>query len=411
MNAENPRLDEEFVRLSLAVDEHLPGYVDSYFGPTEWRQEAKQTGKLPLPDLAARVNQLAADVAQMYEWDAQRLDFLVRQISAMQMSLRLLGGENISLAEEVRGLYDVEPTWKDESNFLEAQKQWGDILPPGGSLSERRERWKKSLEVPIEKVKELLPYMIKTLQEAAHKKFNLPETESFVVEFVSNQPWSAYNWYLGNFKSRIDLNTDLPIRVSALAGLIAHEAYPGHHTELSIKEAGLIREKGYQEHVLTLINSPSCVIAEGIATSALETIFTDQELEDWYSQEILPRAGVAQVDPKNIINMGKAGEKMSGLWGNAAFMFHDHKKSPDEIISYLRNYEMTTPQEAQKAIDFISNPLYRSYVFTYYIGYDLLKELFSRGNRDQYFARLLAEPVTPSQIRGWIKEERTSDIP
>lgn len=260
----------------------------------------------------------------------------------------------------------------------------------------------------MEKVKELLPLIIRTLQQRAHKKFNLPEGESFVVEFVSNQPWGAYNWYLGNFKSRIDLNTDLPIRVSALAGLIAHEAYPGHHTELSMKEAGLIQDKGYQEHVLTLINSPSCVIAEGIATSALEAIFTDQELEDWYREEILPRAGMSHMDAKKIIEVGKVAEKLSGLWGNAAFMFHDQKKRPDEIISYLQKYEMTTQDEAQKAIDFISNPLYRSYVFTYYIGYDLLQKLFSQGNRDQYFARLLHEPVTPSQIREWIEDQNTS---
>lgn len=407
MKEVNPRLDldEEFVRLALAINGHLPGYVDSYFGPAEWQPEAQEPGKLPLTDLARRVDRLANDLSQRADWDPQRKDFLARQISAMQMSLRLLAGESVSLAEEVQALYDVAPTWKDETNFVEAQQQWDELLPGDGSLNERRDRWKKSLEIPMEKVKDLLSLIIKTLRERAHRKFNLPETESFVVEFVSNQPWSAYNWYLGDFKSRIDLNTDLPIRVSALPGLIAHEAYPGHHTELSIKEAGLIREKGYQEHLLTLINSPSCVIAEGIATSALETILSDQELEDWYREEVLPRAGLRHIDPKKIIAMGKATEKLSGLWGNAAFMFHDQKKSPDEIISYLQKYDMSTQEEAQKAIDFISNPLYRSYVFTYYIGHDLLQELFSRGGRDQYFTRLLREPVTPSQIREWIKQE------
>jgi len=241
------------------------------------------------------------------------------------------------------------------------------------------------------------------------QKFSLPKNESFVVEFVSNQPWSAYNWYLGEFKSRIDINTDLPLRVGALAGLIAHEAYPGHHTELSIKEATLIRHRNYREHVLTLINSPSCVIAEGIATSALETLLTDQELEDWYRDEILPRAGMTHIDPKKILEVSRAGEKLSGLWGNAAFMFHDQKQSADEVISYLQKYEMSTEEEANKAIQFISNPLYRSYIFTYHIGHDLLQELFTYGNRDKYFARLLEEPVTPSQIREWIKIENASD--
>jgi hypothetical protein len=409
MSKDDQRLDQEFVRLALAIDEHLPGYVDSYFGPSEWQQEAKQVGKLSLSHLTQRVNQLAMNVSQAHEWDPQRKDFLSRQISAMQMSLRLLAGEKLSLAEEVLALYDVQPTWKDESNFIEAQKRLDEMLPIGDSLKARLERWKNSLEIPMEKVRELLPLMINTLRELAHKKFRLPEKESFVVEFVSNQPWSAYNWYLGEFKSRIDINTDLPMRISALAGLIAHEAYPGHHTELSIKEAKLIRQMDYHEHLLTLINSPSCVIAEGIATSALETLLTDQELEDWYRDEILLRAGMAHIDPKRIIEVSRAGEKLSGLWGNAAFMFHDQKKSAEEIISYLQAYEMSTQEEANKAIQFISNPLYRSYIFTYTAGYDLLEELFSIADRDKYFARLLEEPVTPSQIRGWIKHETQSD--
>ena len=406
MSEDNGRLDEEFVRLALAMNEHLLGYVDSYFGPGEWAQEAKEAGKLPLPDLTYRVERLADHVPQRNEWDAQRKDFLAHQISAMQMSLRLLGGEKVSLAEEVRGLYDVQPTWKDESNFVEAQKRLDDVLPPGGSIKERLERWKKSLEISTEKVKELLPFVINTLRELTAKKFGLPEGESFVVEFVSNQPWSAYNWYLGEFTSRIDLNTDLPMRVGQLAGLIAHEAYPGHHTELSLKEAKLVRQMNYREHLLTLINSPSCVVSEGIATSALETVLTDEELENWYGDEILPRAGMSHIDPKRIIEVGQAGEKLNGLWGNAAFMFHDQKKSTDEIISYLQKYEMSTDEEANKAIQFLSNPLYRSYIFTYHIGYDLLKDLFSIANRDKYFARLLQEPMTPGQIRGWIQSEK-----
>src|SRR5678815_3277635 len=102
MSKEMQPISEEFVRLALALNEHLPGYVDSYFGPNEWAQEAQQAGKLPLPELTQRVDRLAASAAQTDEPDAQRKDFLARQISAMQMSLRLLAGENISLVEEAQ---------------------------------------------------------------------------------------------------------------------------------------------------------------------------------------------------------------------------------------------------------------------------------------------------------------------
>jgi len=403
MTKDEQHVDEEFVRLALEINEHLPGYVDSYFGSQKWLHEAKQAGKLPLHELTDRADQLATDISQTDGLDAQRWDFLARQVTAMQMSLRLLSGEKVSLIEEVRALYDVEPSWKDELSFEEAQKELDDTLPAGNLLNDRMQAWKRSLEISIEQVKELLPFIIKRLRDMTHSKFSLPEGETFALEFVSNQPWGAYNWYLGEYKSRIDFNTDLPTKVNILAGLIAHEGYPGHHTELSIKEAKLIRQMKYQEHTLTLINSPSCVISEGIATTALETILTDDELEGWYREEILPRAGLNHIDPKMLMKISRAARKIDGVTGNAAFMLHDQGKSETDISRYLQEYGMNTEEEAEHFIKFISNPLYRSYIFTYHVGYELLEELFSHGNRDTYFKRILEEPVTPSQIRGWIR--------
>jgi hypothetical protein len=57
----------------------------------------------------------------------------------------------------------------------------------------------------------------------------------------------------------------------------------------------------------------------------------------------------------------------------------------------------------------MSGPLDHSYIFTYTAGYVVLEVLFSIAVGEKYFARLLEEPVTPSQIREWIKNERQSD--
>ena len=86
-------------------------------------------------------------------------------------------------------------------------------------------------------------------------------------------------------------------------------------------------------------------------------------------------------------------------------MLHDQGKSESEISLYLQKYGLGTEKEAGQLIKFISHPLYRSYIFTYHIGYDLLEELFSRVDRDAYFKRLLEEPVTPHQIREWINSK------
>jgi hypothetical protein len=241
------------------------------------------------------------------------------------------------------------------------------------------------------------------LRGLTRQKFDLPEDESFTVEFVSNKPWGANNAYQGGFRSLIEINTDLPARIDFLPELIAHEGYPGPHTELAIKEQKLIRQRNYVEHSITLLNTPSCVVAEGIATSALETVLTDTELEDWFRNELLPRAGVTTVDAGTIIARIRASNKVAGIAGNAAFMLHDQNASREEIRAYLQDYGLYSEKEAEQTIDFLSNPLYRSYIFTFHVGYDLLKELLSKVDREVYFQRLLEEPVTPGQIRRWIE--------
>src|SRR6266496_255749 len=196
MVSTNQDFGERFVRLGLAIDEHLPGYVDAYFGPEKWKTQIKQEGKIPLSDLAIWTDQLAMDISRANDIDGQRRDYLARHLTAMQMSLRLLSRENVSLADEAEALYDIRPEWKDESSFEEAHKILDEVLPAGDSLIERMLAWHQSLEISIEKVKELLPRVISKLRALTRKKFDLPEDDDFTVEFVSEQPWIAYNWYL-----------------------------------------------------------------------------------------------------------------------------------------------------------------------------------------------------------------------
>ena len=393
---------ERFVRLTLAIDEHLPGYVDAFIGPEEWKVQAKQQGKISLSNLIKQTDELATDLSKANDMDVQRKDYLARHLTAMQMSLRLLSGENVPFADEVQCLYDIQPTWKDETNFEEAHKLLDELLPAGGSLRERMTAWKQSLEIPVEKAKELLPHIINRLRALTHKKFDLPDGEDFDVEFVSDKPWSAYNWYLGNSKSRIEINTDLPIRISGLPHLISHEGYPGHHTDLCIKEQTLVKQLKYHEFTVNLLYAPSAVMAEGIATTALRTILTDEELEEWFRQEILPLAGMTHIDAKRISSISHARDKMDGIGGNAAFMLHDQHKSEEEISQYLQRYNFATEQEARHIIRFISQPHDHSYIFTYHVGYDLLEALFQYGDRTHQVKRLMQEPVTPSIVRQWI---------
>ncbi|HET6845864.1 MAG TPA: hypothetical protein VFH29_03465, partial [Anaerolineales bacterium] len=380
------QIAEEYVRLALDIDQHLPGYIDAYFGPPEWKDEAARAGKRPLVDLAHRAEILAGEVAADDNLDPQRKDFLSLHVRAMQTSLRLLGGEKLSLADEVENIYDIRPQWIDESVFLERQRLLDDLLPRGGTLIERTAMRKRSVEIAVEKAKELLPILEARLRQATRQRFPLPAEESVEFRFVSGKPWQGYNWYLGNCRSRIELNTDLPMQLPRLVQLVAHECYPGHHTELCIKDTRLHHEKGELEHSLALLNSPTCAISEGIATSAFSVILSEQEQHDWYVQEIFPRAGLTAELGERETAINAALFPLGAAAGNAAFMLHDRGATDDEVLSYLRQYGLLTEAEARKRLEFIRDPLDRSYVFTYDMGRQLLMSLFAlKGDTTHWF--------------------------
>ena len=67
-----------------------------------------------------------------------------------------------------------------------------------------------------------------------------PTAKSSSYEVVTDKPWSGFNYYLGDYRSRVAVNADLKQQMSNLPRLVAHESYPGHHTEHCRKEAGLV---------------------------------------------------------------------------------------------------------------------------------------------------------------------------
>ena len=395
----------EYVRLALALDQHMPGYVDAYFGPPDWQEQAKTDGPRPLPELAQQASMLAVAIANADTLDNQRKEFLARHVLAMQTSLRLLQGERMALVDEVESLYDVRPTWVEEALFEETHHMLDDLLPSGNTLRERMALRKQALEVSVEQVKQVLPLIHQQLRHLSRERFPLPEDESLDFTFVQNQPWMAYNWYLGRCRSRIEINTDLPLYINDLADLVAHEAYPGHHTELSIKESQLVQQAGHVEHSLTLINAPSCVVSEGIATCALTTILSDEAWVAWHAEEIFPRAGLKHLDAQREHMIDHALEHLAGVGGNAAFLLYEQGAEAETVSNYLQHYGLLTEQEAHKRIEFLRSPLDRSYIFTYYWGKRMLKALFAlKQERPYWYARLLTEAVTPTQIRQWMLE-------
>ncbi|WP_026298840.1 hypothetical protein [Deinococcus aquatilis] len=387
-----PDVAEAYIRLAHSLDAHLEGFVDGYGGPPEW---ADRTVRAPT-ELHAEAGALL-DAVNAVE-DADRRAFLTVQVRAMHTLTRMLMGQKLPYAEEVRGLFDIDPVRADSRVLDGALAALDAALPGSGSLLEREEALRARVALPKSEILRVAAPILAALRERTRQRFGLPDGENFSIELVSDKPWGGYNWPLGNLQSRIDINTDLPVLLPTLPDLLAHEGYPGHHTEHATKEAKLVRGRGWLEHSIQLLNAPECVVSEGIAVNARAALMSGEELDAWLTGEL---AAVARLDPDDIRAFQQAGlarKELKGVSGTAALMLHADALPESEVLDFLMQYSVASTERARQSLRFISQPTLRAYIFTYSVGGELVEGWMERqGNAG--FTRLLSEPLTPGQLR------------
>lgn len=393
----NNSIGREYIRLAFQIEQHVAGFIDGYFGPPELKAEAESAGKLPVAQLQARVAALQEAIATA-DMETDRRDFLLPQVRAMATILRRLAGEELSLVEEAQGCFDITPRREDEAGFEAALRELDTLLPGHGNLTDRMEAWDAQFILPPEQV---LPAMERALAEVRRRTlalFDLPAGEAVELEIVTNQPWSGYNWYRGGYRSLVQTNTDLPVKAHHLPELMAHEAYPGHHTEHALKEARLYQEADRLENSILLLLAPESTVAEAIATVAAEVIFpTDAARLDWLGNEFYPALGI-EVDVEQQLRIERGAEKLAGVGGNAAFYLYEDGWSDERLVAYFMAYGLSTEKRARQRLRFIANADYRAYIFNYFYGKKLLKQAMAVGGGLDVFRWALNVPVTPTAL-------------
>jgi hypothetical protein len=216
----------------------------------------------------------------------------------------------------------------------------------------------------------------------------LPDGEGVALEIVRDKPWWAFCGYLGNLRSRIAVNVDLPMSAIELLVLATHETYPGHHTERSCKDQLLVRGRGLLEETVVLLPTPQSLIAEGIATLA-PGVLLDGEAGPALAA-VVHDAGI-DFDLAHARAVERALEPCRWAEVNAASMLHEGGASDAETRAYLERWGLMSPQLAAHMIRFFNAPTSRSYVITYPAGRDLCRS-YVAGEADR-FRSLLTEQV------------------
>jgi hypothetical protein len=397
----------DYLLLALRIDQHAPGIVDGYYGPADLKAQVDLEQLRPpaalAVDAAGLLVRLDAEVAE-----ADRRAWLAGQVRALGTLAEVLAGATIPYLELVERLFDVAPVRRDESLFEAAAREIDRLLPGQASVAERLAAWDAQFAVPTDRIVPTADWVVATLRARAAAGIGLPDDEAIRIRLVYDQPWSGYNWYEGGRRSRFDVNTDLPVRATDLIHLAAHEAYPGHHLEHAWKEAELVDRLGRLEASVLLVNTPESLISEGLADLGHDLV-SPAAGEPELLVEVFGRAGlpiaadpVAARDAAELaVALRPLRRRLDASRVNACLMRHADGRSHDDALAFLERAGRFAPAVAAKRLEFIEHPLWRTYVFVYFEGEDLLGrwlEMVPADERPARFGRLLREQLGPATI-------------
>jgi hypothetical protein len=393
-------LIREYLLLGLRFDRVESGYVDAFTGDPQLR---RQVAEEPVPDpaeLARQAERLIGQIPRGNGFDPARGDFIAAHLRALACAGRKFAGRPLGFVDEVNGYFDVRIVKGDPDRYREAHRKLDDALGGSGPLAERMQAYRTAEEIPPARLAECIDAFSSALRDRVRADYPLPDGETITYEVVTDKPWSGFNYYEGNYRSRVAVNADLKQQMSNLPRLVAHESYPGHHTEHCRKEAGLVERDGQAEQTIFLVNTPQCLMAEGLADLALHVAVGP----GWgaWAAEIYGDLGL-RFDGERAEAMGEASAALADVRQDAALMLHDEHRDADEVAGFLRRWLLVDDARARQILRFLSSPLWRAYTSTYVEGYRLLRSWLDARpdgvSPAERFTRLLDEPLIPSALR------------
>jgi len=394
---------EEYLKMTFEINKHFEGYIDSYFGPVQLKKEIESTRKRPIRELLHELENL---YHLLPEEDKKRCKYLEKTLQAMEVTLKILKGERLPFMEEIEKIYDIKPVIMTENEIMEVRNSLDELLPKNQkfNLNERYLKWMEDFRIPEKQFMEAVNITMGEIRERTSEMFPLVEGESAEIEIVRNQPWKAYNYYLGDARSKIAICVDHPFYAFELPRLLNHEIYPGHHLFMQLRERLLYKDKGYLEATVCTLQSPMNVIAEGTANFAAEVIFKGESMYKWLWDTLLPTLELPQEDYETFYNILKTADLLHmpcisfNILTKTTIKYYKGEIDRKHAIEYYRDFGLVPVENAISMIDMMEMPLFRSYLTIYSEGYRLVKNYVSKGRPKERFKTLLTENILPSWL-------------
>ncbi len=219
----------------------------------------------------------------------------------------------------------------------------------GGDLRAQCAAWEARHRVPADEVEGVTAELLAEAWDRTNERV-LPipadRSDGMRVETVRGVPYNARCDYL---ERTIRLNVEPTLTLPGLRHLVAHEAYPGHYLQFKVRETLAKDGRAPADNLLSIVNSASSCVFEGIADTGLALIGWD-ESDDDRVQSLLTRY-------------------RAGIGTGAAWRLHALGQSPDRVSGWLREQSLAGGEGwVRNRMAFVAAPQRAVLIWSYWWG-------------------------------------------
>jgi hypothetical protein len=344
----HPTLDdiaEGYVKTALQLAQHNPDFVDDWHGPDAWRPGPRQ----PVAILAGRLKTLQEDVKRRVSdvdgKDGDRLNYLDDQLMTLAVLADRLSGVSISFDEELGRSFRTGALKNDGVPASEARAALDTLLPGKGPLADRYARYRKGLAVPPSRVETVMRVALAACRDAG-KAMNLPADEGVDLVFGHGSQWDGFARYLGDHRTRIEINLDASLDVTRALRLACHEGYPGHHAQNVLIDDELVKKRGWKEFQLTPSFGRFLFVTEGAAEVGADLAFPRAQRIALYRKVLLPAAGLPPSEADRLVDVEERLAALEPVIADVSRAYLDSTLTQGQAIDRLRDEALTPDPEA-----------------------------------------------------------------
>jgi len=245
---------------------------------------------------------------------------------------------------------DVAPAPDQELDALRGElKGLLDRMGYSGDLPTQCAAWEERHRAPADEVPAVLTELLAEAWNRTEDRvvdIPAPKSDGMRVSAVSGVAFNARCDYLGR---TIELNVDPVLTRPALKHLAVHEGYPGHYVQFKLRETWARERRAPADVLLSVVNSASSSVFEGIADAGMEAIgWVDSD--DDRLQAVMNRY-------------------RAGIGTGAAWRLHALERPEGEVTDWLRAQSLVGGDGwVENRMRFIAAPSRAALIWSYWWG-------------------------------------------